>query len=54
MVTDTTRTVFTLDAITIINPSIRWFEIAEISNKTAEYVGQMLNHTWFLHYLYPV
>ena len=38
-VTNTTRTVFTLYTMTMIDSSIGWFEIVEISNKTAKYMG---------------
>ena len=45
MVTDATGTVFILYTMIMINPSMGWIEIVEISNKIAKYIGQMLDHT---------
>ena len=36
----------TLSAMTFINPSMGWFEIVEIGNKTSVHMSHLLDHTW--------
>jgi hypothetical protein len=37
----------------MIDPATGWFEIAEISNKWADYVSNILQQTWLVRYLWP-
>ena len=52
--TDATDREYTLHAMTMIDPSTGWFEVAEIDNKTADHIGKNLDYIWFSRYPRPV
>jgi len=44
---------WTLHCLTMIDPATGWFEIAEIPNKQADQVANVLEQTWFSRYPWP-
>ena len=42
-----------LHCLTMIDPATGWFEIARIDNRRADYVVNVLEHTWLTRYPWP-
>jgi hypothetical protein len=42
-----------LHCLTMIDPATGWFKIAEIPNKRADYVSNILQQTWLVRHLWP-
>ena len=42
-----------LHCLTVIDPATGWFEIAEIPNKRADEIANILEYVWFTRYPWP-
>ena len=45
---------WTLNAMTMVDPATGWFKIIEIPNKKADTAAKLLDQMWFCRYLHPV
>ena len=45
---------WTLNAMTMVDPATGWFKIVEIPNKKADTAAKLLDQTWFCRYPHPV
>ena len=44
---------FVLHCLTMIDPATGWFEIAEVPNKQADYIANILQQSWLVRYPWP-
>ena len=47
------KAALTLHCLTMIDPATGWFEIAEVPNKRADYISNILEQAWLTRYPWP-